>query len=138
MGRVPLALIAALLLPLLAACPRAGSRAGGAQESVGEPPAAPVPTHVMTEADVGRTQLAEQGDRVSVRLRESPDSGSRWQLAGVRGPALETTHEALEQESVDGAERPVRVYGFFAAAVGRSELIFERGSESLVFAVEVR
>jgi hypothetical protein len=138
MRRVPLALIAALLLALLAACPRAGSRAGGVQEAAGEPPAAPVPTHVLTEADVGRTQQAEQGDHVSVRLRESPDSGSRWQLAGVRGPALETTREALETERVDGAERPVRVYSFFAAAVGRSELLFERGSESLVLAVEVR
>lgn len=106
------------------------------------PPAREVPTHVLTEAEVGTVTEAEVGDWVEVHLPE-PDEPLAWEPRGTT--ALEAAGpEAGEVRETE--EGPVRVFRYRAIEIGETGLTFalgEPGSEAsprrtLEFPVYVR
>lgn len=101
--------------------------------------AAPVPTLILIERNKGELRVAEVGDAVEVRLTEDSSSNAAWTLREARGTALRFVEERTEtRKKSEGDTAALRVFRFYAAAVGHSELNFVRGASSLKFVVEIR
>jgi hypothetical protein len=106
-------------------------------------PAAPIPTHVLTEDHAGETVEAEAGDWVEVRLPEEVGAARSWQPQGEHGLEVEGPASG---KVVDGEEGAVRVFRYRASALGESWLRFglvgpESGGtaeRSVTFALVVR
>jgi hypothetical protein len=85
-------------------------------------PAAPVPTHVLTQAKAGSLTLAEQGDFIEVRLEESKSASGTWRLLRQSGSAhVESLGPATLMRDKTGTKR---VFRFRAVRIGTLELAF--------------
>lgn len=100
------------------------------------PPAAPVPTHVLTLDKAGSITTAQQGDFIEVRLNEERSGPGRWKLSHQSGDGRIETYGP--ESLVSDGTVTMRVFRFKASGIGRVELSFSSGQRVATFRFDIR
>ena len=80
-------------------------------------------SHLVTQADDGKTIEVRQGDLVTLRLPENPTTGYRWSLDEHDALALEPAEKPkFEPASPAIGAGGIRTFTFLAKTVGESSL----------------
>jgi inhibitor of cysteine peptidase len=103
-------------------------------------------SHLITEADHGKTIDLRKGDSLTIRLPENPTTGFRWVLNEHDGLALEPTASPVFEPSGSAVGAGGgRTFGFLAKVPGEYGIAFnlrrpweKEVSPGRTFAVNVR